>query len=341
MLPRVHRVRRGGTVYKYHRRTRKELPRDMPEDDPRFVAAWLAEEQRAPSVRSRSQAGTIAAACEAYLGSRSYRELSDGYRPVIRRHVERIKEQGEKALLKDLLPRHIRADLEPLSPPVASSRLKAWRKLAEFWLLKGMLDADPSEGVKRKKMGKVAGFTEWTGEDLEAFRARWPIGTAQRLALELYQWTGARCVDVIRLGPQMVGRDGVLTYVQQKTGNPAHVPWTCPAFGLEEQRADLMRCLSGGSPVYMLTEYGKPRTQKGVSQWFSAAAREAGLAGRTAHGLRKYRMNALAEHGASVLVMQSWVGHTTLLEVQEYTRRADRRRVISGGQPVKRDPAGA
>ncbi|MGC9449219.1 hypothetical protein ACPZJU_19190, partial [Cereibacter johrii] len=62
---------------------------------------------------------------------------------------------------------------------------------------------------------------------------------------------------------------------------------------------------------------------------------------RTAHGLRKYRMNVLAEHGASVLVMQSWVGHTTLLEVQESTRRADRRRVISEAHPVKRDPAGA
>lgn len=48
-----------------------------------------------------------------------------------------------------------------------------------------------------------------------------------------------------------------------------------------------------------------------------------------------------AEVTLSVLVMQSWVGHTTLLEVQEYTRRADRRRVISGGHPVKRDPAGA
>ncbi|MGC9449293.1 hypothetical protein ACPZJU_19565, partial [Cereibacter johrii] len=46
-------------------------------------------------------------------------------------------------------------------------------------------------------------------------------------------------------------------------------------------RADLMRCLPGGSLVYMLTKYGKPRTQKGVSQWASAAAREAGLEGRT------------------------------------------------------------
>ena len=331
MLPRVHRVRRGRKVHCYHRRTRARLP-DLPEHHPEFLAAWLAEEQRTgPVVKSKAAPGSVAAGCEAYLDSRSYQSLSENYRPVIRRHVEKIKEQGGDAPLRYLETHHIRADLEPLTPAVASSRLKAWRKLCEFWATTGQLRLDPSDGVKRKKMVKSGGHKEWTRDDLEAFRARWPIGTAQRLAAELLQWTGARCVDAVRLGPKMVGRDGLLSFEQAKTKHDAHVPWSGRAFGLEAEREPLMRCIGNAEgECFVTTEAGRPRSVKGFSQWFAAAAREAGLVRLTAHGLRKYRMNALAESGASVLVMQSWVGHVTLDEVQEYTRRADRKRALRG-----------
>lgn len=330
-LPRVHRVTRGKKVHCYHRRTRARLP-DLPESHPDFLAAWLAEEQRhRPAVKIKAAPGSIAAACEAYLGSQSFVELSDGYRPVIRRHVEKIKEQGGNAPLARLEPHHVRADLEPLKPAVASSRMKAWRKLAEYWVASGKLRADPTEGVKRKRMNKTAGHREWTRDNLETFRDRWPIGTPQRLAGELLQWTGARCVDVVTLGPRMVGADGLLTFTQHKTKHDAHVPWVGRAVGLEADRAALMQCI-GNAPgaTFLVTQYGNPWSVKGFSQWFAAAAREAGLVKLTAHGLRKYRMNALAEAGASVLVMQSWVGHVTLDEVQEYTRRADRKRALRG-----------
>ncbi len=338
-LPRVHRVTKGGKVHRYHRRTRKPLPSDIPEDDPAFVAAWLAEEQKAPQRRSRAAPDTVAAGCEAFLASRTYSDLKPAYRAIIRRHVEKIREQGEKAKLVHLKPHHIEADLEPLSPPVASARVKAWRKLCDFWRRTGATAGDVSHGVKRKRMEKTGGHEPWTDADLYAFRAYWPIGTQERLALELLQWSGARCVDAIGLGPQMIGADGVLSFIQSKTKKPAHVPMTCQAFGLEHQRADLEACIKDTRAlVYLLTAYGQPRTQKGMSQWFSAAARKAGLKGKTAHGLRKYRMNKMAEAGLSVMVMQAWVGHVTLDEVQEYTDRANRLAIIAGtqdGKPIR------
>lgn len=330
-LPRVHRVKRGTKVHRYHRRTRARLP-DLPENHPDFLAAWLDEERRnAPVVKSKAVPGSIAAACEAYLASTAFLSLSKGYSPVIRRGVEHIKAKGGNVQLRHLQAHHIRADLEPLTPAVASSRLKAWRKLGDFWVGSGLLRVDPTDGVKRKKMVKTGGHKEWSRTDLERFRERWPIGTPQRLAGELLQWSGARCVDAVRLGPKMVGVDGLLTFVQVKTGHEAHVPWSGRAFGLEAERETLIRCIGNADgEAFVLTEAGKPRSQKGFSQWFAAAAREAGLVKLTAHGLRKYRMNALAEVGASVLVMQSWVGHVTLDEVQEYTRRADRKRALRG-----------
>lgn len=330
-LPRVHRVTRGAKVHCYHRRTRARLP-DLPETHPEFLAAWLAEEHRnTPAAKAKAAPGSIAEGCETYLASQSYRELSETYRPVIRRHVEAIKAQGGNVQLRYLEPHHVRSDLEPLKPAVASSRMKAWRKLGDFWVASGRLKTDPTEGVKRKKLAKSAGHKEWTRADLETFRERWPIGTPQRLAGELLQWTGARCVDAVTLGPHMVGADGLLSFTQAKTKHDAHVPWVGRAFGLEADRVALMQCI-GNAPgaVFVVTEYAQPRSVKGFSQWFAAAAREAGLVKLTAHGLRKYRMNALAEAGASVLVMQSWVGHVTLDEVQDYTRRADRRKALRG-----------
>ena len=331
-LPRVHRITKAsGAVFKYHARTRAKLPVGIPETDPSFIEAWAAEERKAPRKASKAATGTVAAACETFLASRTYLDLKPAYRANIRRHVEAIRAQGAKALIADLMPRHISQDIEPLSPSVASARIKAWRKMATFWAAKGITATDLAASVKRKPMPQTDGHLAWTDPDVDAFRAYWPIGTPQRQAFELLQWTGARCVDAVRLGPQNVGADGVLTYVQSKTGEPAHVPWTCQAFGLEHQRTDLMTCIEDTRAlVYMLTAYGKPRTQAGFSHWFSAAAKSAGLQRKTAHGLRKYRMIQMAENGLSILVMQAWVGHTTMEEVEEYTRQANRRKTIAG-----------
>ncbi len=127
----------------------------------------------------------------------------------------------------------------------------------------------------------------------------------------------------------MVTGDGLLRFHQSKTGGEVNVPWTCPAFGLDSDRSDLAACLVGKRHmVFLTTRTGSARSHKALSGWFAEAAREAGLRDLTAHGLRKYRMNQLAESGVPVFAMQSWVGHVTLAEVERYTRRAQRRKVF-------------
>ena len=61
-----------------------------------------------------------------------------------------------------------------------------------------------------------------------------PVGTVQRLTFKLIFWTGVRISDAVHIGPGMVGRDGVLQFSQQNTGEPAFVPWTCqpPAYAM-------------------------------------------------------------------------------------------------------------
>ena len=326
-LPRIHRVIARGKVYRYHRLTRALLP-DLPEDSADFVAAWLAEEKRA-GVKVKAAPGTIAAACTDWLSSPEPDRLSAGYRPTIVRHIKAIRDLSDDGIMADLETRHIRNDVMKLPPTIGASRLKAWRKLCGWLVDQKRLSVDPSEGIKKPTEPKTDGHKEWTHDDVVKFRDHWPIGTPQRLALELVQWTGARVSDACRLGPGMV-RDGLLTYRQVKTGGECIVPLTRPAAWCDEDRADLLTCITGWPHmVWVVTAQGKARTSKGFPQWFSAAATDAGLPDLTTHGLRKYRMNRLAESGASVLVMQTWVGHATLAEVQHYITRANRRAAVA------------
>jgi integrase len=73
------------------------------------------------------------------------------------------------------------------------------------------------------------------------------------------------------------------------------------------------------------TKYGKPRSEKGFSNWISDAARAAGVAGCSAHGLRKSAARRLAEAGCTVHEIMAITGHRSLKEVERYTRAVEQR----------------
>lgn len=333
-LPNVQRLNKKGVLHKYHRQTRAKLPSDIPEDHPTFISAWSAEEATKSTPAAKAKSGTIAHGCEAYLASGEYRDLSEGYRPVIRRHVEAIKYAYGPAKMADLRTRHIDTDIDPLTPAVAKSRRKGWRKIVPFWYRKGWVATDMSLAAQSKKLKKSDGHKEWSQKDVDTFRAFWPVDTPQRHAMELLQWTGARASDAVRLGHGMIDQDGLLSFKQVKTRAMAYVPWFGPAQGMEAQRQTLLNYPTPHM-VFLVTAHHKARSVKAFSQWFSKSATDAGLPELSAHGLRKYRMNQLAENSCSVLQMQSWVGHLTLSEVELYTRRVDRRRAFIGTEQVQ------
>lgn len=337
-LPNVDRRRVGGTVYKYHRVTRTKLPCDVPEDHPRFIAAWTAEQAKTDApARIDGPAGTIAAAIRGYLGSKGHADLSPDYRRPIRSHLEAIAEAYGLAQLRDLRPRHISADLAQLDTNPARARRKAWRKLCTWAKDHQHIIEDPSAAVSAPRARKTSGHLPWTADDIAAFRSHWPIETAQRLAFELTFWTAARRGDAARLSTRMIGRDGVLVFDQGKTGNPSHVPWTCalPAYADRDSHRHLMACLAHHRPELMMvvTQTGKARSPKAFGGWLAEAARAAGV-DKTAHGLRKSRLTQIAESGGSVHAIMSWGGHVTLSEAQDYIDSANRKKAVMGSDPA-------
>jgi len=335
MLARVHRVRRGGRLYRYHRVTRAPLP-DLPEDDPRFIAAWLAEEAKgAPRSAAAPPPGSLSRAIDDYLGSGDLRGVSASYRAMVRRHLLAVEAKaGAGAMLRDLEPRHVRADVAALTGAAALHRHKAWRRFLPWCERRGFIAADPSAALGRPRLPASAGHAPWSPEDVAAFRARWPVGTAPRAAMELLHWTAARTADAVGLTRGMV-RGGLLTYRQTKTGGEAHVPWDGPLPAVARRMAadralmhEALAALPARGLLILPTGGGGRRSAKGLQNTVNDAAREAGLTARTAHGLRKARLIALAEAGASAHQIAAWGGHESLKEVEHYTRAADRRRAL-------------
>lgn len=338
-LRHIQTIHKNGHVYRYLRipgQPRIKLP-DLQPDDPAFLAAYAQAMQSAPR-QIRAAAGSIAAIIEGYLRSDACAALSDGYRKIIRRHMDSIRTDAEGALMRHLRADHIQDDLRPLTAVQQRDRMKAWRLICGHALEARVIASDPTEGVRRPKPLQHVSHPAWTLDHIEAYRARWPIGTVQRAVMEVTYWTGARISDAVMIGPGHVGRDGVLTFRQQKTGDLAYVPWVnqLPAHAehMAADRAMMHEAIMPfrGHMTFLATRNGKTRSHKAAGHLIAAAAEAAGF-DRSAHGLRRARAVHLAEAGANTLQIGAWTGHHSLSEIAHYVEEQDRRRQVMAVNP--------
>lgn len=321
----------SGVTYYYLRRKGRKVPLGKgPTDSPEFLARYAAAMQEAPPAATRAAQGSVASVVEAFRAGTVYAGYSAGYRAILTQHMDAIRAAYGTAPMDKIQPQHIRADLARLKPHPASARLKAWRLICGLAHDRQWSPINATDGVKRPKPPQSDGHTPWSAAAIERYRERHQVGTVQRLCMELLFWTAARTVDAVTLSPSMIGRDGIMTFTQSKTGGKAYVPWDCPlpgwAQGFERDRAFLKACLRPGTFTFLETGPGKARSRKGLSNVISAAA-EPGL---SAHGLRKSRLTAIAESGGSASAIMSWGGHKSLSEAEAYVSTANRKSLLIG-----------
>ncbi|MGB5212684.1 MAG: integrase, partial [Anderseniella sp.] len=89
------------------------------------------------------------------------------------------------------------------TPFAANNFLKTVRALFRWACNSDLISSDPTIGVKSFSK-KTDGFPAWTENDVVAYRKMWPLGTRERLAMELLLLTGLRRGDAVRLGRQHV-----------------------------------------------------------------------------------------------------------------------------------------
>lgn len=335
----IRRVQQDGKVYRYHRSTGIRLPDDIPEDDPDFLAAYLAAEGNAGPKPRRSatpRAGTVAHAWWQFTKSDDFLDLSEGYRARMSAHGDEIISTGGSVPLKQIRPYHIEHDLEDLERNASRTRLKTWRKFLD-WAHPRLIEKNWAKHVEMPKPKKGERHKRWTDEHVKAFRRRWAVGTSQRLAFELMLFTGMRVCDAVRCGPGWIDKEGWMTFKQQKTKGDVLIAFDrdLPPFADNEALSFLQECVSVRKEKHMTwlaTVHGTGRSEKAASNWFSDACRKAGLKDenrRTAHGLRDTCCARLAENGATAHQLMAWSGHESLDEAERYTKEANKKRMLS------------
>lgn len=205
------------------------------------------------------------------------------------------------------------------TPAQARNYLDAMQGLFRWAKANNHVTVDPTAGVERPKRSHGGdGFPVWDEGDVASFRKKWPVGTRQRLWLELLLGTGLRRGDVVRAGWQHV-RDGMLSIQTEKTGEWAHAVITPELQAILEKgpTADL---------AFVCGETRRPLTKESFGNMFAAACREAGIK-KNAHGVRKLAATRDADAAWSDRALEAKYGWTGGFMASRYTRSANRKRI--------------
>jgi integrase len=310
---------------------RPRVPLPLPLYSPAFWVAYEAAAQASDPVAEtaakpkvgQARPGTLSWLIEQFYKSAEWRSLRPSSKETYRRQYERFREEFGEGRLVNLTTRRVDQILGRMADrPAAANNLRdRLNVLMKFAKDLRLIEENPVDEAKRIKH-KQKGFRTWTEEDVEAFRRRWPLGTPQRLAMEILLYTGLRRSDAVRLGRQHMTPDGKAFQITAvKTGVQLYIP-------IHPDLKDVLETALAGHLTYIVTAQGAPRSPKAFTGWLKEAAKLAGLPPDSSpHGLRKAACARLADCGATTLEIMSITGHQNLRELETYTRAANNKRL--------------
>ena len=207
------------------------------------------------------------------------------------------------------------------TPAAANNLRKTLKRLHRHAIKLGWRADNPVEATDPYRSGP--GWHCWTEAEIAAFRARWPVGTRERLALELLLGTGLRVGDAVTVGRQH-RRGGELVLHHGKNDSDTVIP-------IVPELAEAIAAFDSGNLTYLATMHGKPFGAKGFYNWFKRACKKAEIPHCSPHGLRKALSRRLAESGATPLEGRAVTGHKTDRMFAHYAQTADKRALAASG----------
>jgi integrase len=157
-------------------------------------------------------------------------------------------------------------------------------------------------------------------DELDSYYERWPIGTKERVWIDVLLYTGGRRGDAVRLGRQHV-RDGVATFRTEKSQGEISV--SIPILPILQETLDVGPT---GDLAFIVGANGKPLTKESFGTLFRKACRAAGVH-KSAHGCRKVAATRAAENGATTSQLNAVFGWKGVRMASLYTQEADRKRL--------------
>lgn len=314
-----------------------------PKLDPAFMAAYaillneaagkslpahaLPKPTGARPVVMRVATDSFGAALSRYYRHSTFAKLAQdtqyGHRGALNRFAKKFGTAPMNGLDHEVIQEAIR----PLEPWPQQHLVTALRRFVRWARATGELDMkapDPTLGLALHEVPKIKGHKAWTDAQRAQFERRWPVGTTERLAYEILNRLGLRRADVRRLGPVHV-LGGMLRFQPRKTANTTAVWIEQPEFD-----PDLARIIAAttvvGAKTFLVDRSGKPFAKSTFAAFMRRAYAAAGLPPECRnHGLRKSMMLDLVEAGAAPHEIMAMSSHSTLKEIEGYTRAFDRR----------------
>jgi integrase len=211
-------------------------------------------------------------------------------------------------------------DRRAKTPFAARHFLETMRGLFKWAHSAKLVRTDPTVGVSKPPHKQGVGYLPWTEEHVAAYERRWPIGTRQRVWLDVLLYTGLRRGDAVRFGRQHV-RKGFGSIKTEKSGSTLTV--TLPILPVLARTLEAGPC---GELTFIAGANGKPFTKGSFGNLFREACREAGVPG-SAHGVRKIAATTAANNGATVTQLKALFGWKSDTMPALYTQSADRERL--------------
>jgi integrase len=289
---------------------------------PDFGAEYQAAIGGHPKPSKGMAAGTLAWLFECYRETPVWRDLSLETRKQREAIIaQMIRTAGDQPYAKITRATIVAGrDRRSATPAQARHFLETLRGLFKWAAKVSLVKEDPTIGVEDPARPKGSGIPVWTEEQVAAYEHRWPIGTRQRVWLDVLLYTGLRRGDAVRLGRQHV-RNGVATIKTEKSSFTMEV--TLPILLV---LADTLKAGPCGELTFIVGANGKPLDKRTFGNQFRKACRAAGVK-RSAHGLRKIAATRAANAGATVPQLEAIFGWTGGRMASLYTRAADRRRL--------------
>lgn len=291
-----------------------------------FFAAYHAALAGAPQPAvqpAATRAGTLKWLTVLHLDSAYWQ----GLKPATRRQRELILKKVLAGAGGIEIAKINRADIiagrdrRKATPTAANHYINVMRGLFRWAVSEGHMASDPTEGVKGAKEPKTPGFEAWDEADIKAFKAKWPLGTREYVALAVVLGTGARRGDASKLGPAHLV-DGGIGWTTEKTGTRVRLPV------IPELREALEKCPIGAT-TFITSSIGAPFVKAAFGNWFGRICAAAGV-NKSAHGLRKLCATRLADAGASEAELDAALGWSPGSKMASvYTRNRDVERLAA------------
>jgi site-specific recombinase XerC len=177
---------------------------------PEFEAEYRAAlEGRPPASRERAATmGSLTWLVERYRETIAWTGLSFATRRQRENIMAGVLAQAGHEPAAAIKRAHIVAgrDRRGETPAQARHFLDAMRGLFRWALDAGHVKADPTVGIANPAQPERGGFPVWTEDDVARYEACWPVGTKERVWLDVLLYTGLRRGDAVQLGRQHVLR---------------------------------------------------------------------------------------------------------------------------------------